>query len=70
MSALFFSGTVSKMCLHSVNTIEATKYITEALKMFEWCEKMIEATGCDLDTAMREYYATFYPGSYESEDYE
>lgn len=37
--------------------------------MFEWCEEMMEATGCNLETAMREYIAIFHPETYDTEDY-
>lgn len=38
--------------------------------MFDWCEKLMEATGCDMETAMREYYAEFFPDDYDAEDYD
>lgn len=38
--------------------------------MFKWCEELMRATGCDLETAMREYSFTFYPETYNVEDYE
>lgn len=38
--------------------------------MFEWCEKLMEATGCDLETAMREYHATVHPETYNADDYD
>ena len=37
--------------------------------MFEWCEKLMEATGCDLETAMREYQALNNP-DYDPKDYD
>lgn len=38
--------------------------------MFEWCEKLMEATGCDLETAMREYHAMVHPETYDADDYD
>lgn len=38
--------------------------------MFEWIENLVKATGCSWETAEREYYALFFPDSYEPEDYE
>ena len=36
---------------------------------FTWCEELMEATGCSMDVAMREYQATFNP-DYDPEDYD
>lgn len=37
--------------------------------MFEWIEELMEATGCDWETAAREYNAMFND-NYDPEDYE
>ena len=37
--------------------------------MFEWIERLMEATGCDWDTAAREYHATHDP-NYDPDDYD
>lgn len=38
--------------------------------MFEWCENLMEATNCDLETAMREYTYMMHPESYDPDDYD
>ena len=38
--------------------------------MLDWIERFMDATGCDWDTAAREYQAIFRSDSYEPEDYE
>lgn len=38
--------------------------------MFDWIANMIVVTGCDWDTAAREYYQATHPEDYEPEDYE
>ena len=35
--------------------------------MLDWIENMMEATGCDWDTAAREYYYATHPEDYEPE---
>lgn len=37
--------------------------------MFEWIEQLMEATGCDWDTAAREYDAMHNP-DYDAADYD
>lgn len=37
--------------------------------MFEWIENLMEATGCDWETAAREYDATHNP-DYNADDYD
>jgi len=37
--------------------------------MFEWIEELMEATGCDWDTAAREYDAMHNP-DYNADDYD
>ena len=36
--------------------------------MFEWIENLMEATGCDWDTAAREY--DYFHNPYSAEDYD
>lgn len=38
--------------------------------MLDFIEDMMEATGCDWETAAREYYAMMYEDDYYPEDYE
>lgn len=37
--------------------------------MFDWIEELMEATGCDWETAAREYNAMFNP-NYSADDYD
>lgn len=37
--------------------------------MFEWIEELMEATGCDWETAAREYDAAHNP-DYSADDYD
>lgn len=37
--------------------------------MFEWVEALMDATGCDWDTAAREYDYAFNP-DYDADDYD
>lgn len=39
------------------------------LNMFDWIDELMESTGCDYETAAREYDAEHFP-DYDPEDYE
>jgi len=39
------------------------------MDFFEWIERFMTETGCDLDTAAREYHAVNDP-DYDPEDYD
>lgn len=38
--------------------------------MFDWIDHYMEMTGCDWDTAAREYYYQQHPDEYEPEEWE
>lgn len=38
--------------------------------MFAWIEEFMEATGCDWDTAAREYHYQTNPETYTADDYD
>lgn len=46
-----------------------SREMKEKKKMFEWIEELMEATGCDWDTAAQEYDAT-HNSDYNADDYD
>lgn len=38
--------------------------------MYEWIEGLMEETGCDWETAVKEYNKAFWPEDYEPEEHE
>lgn len=38
--------------------------------MFEWIENFMAETGCDWDTAAREYHYYTHPETYNADDYD